>query len=618
MSDRGAPVNGRLRQIRDRHFDCYADLAQVAEESGRELDWAGLFDDELANIRGALEWGLATSRPETARFATSLLWYWRSRRFYVEGRQILDRVLRDRTLGPHDRTDTLLAAATLAADHGDAAAARDHYQAAHQLAVSEGDERRRARAAKGLGWSHFKLLQIGAAVQAFTEARALAAGLSLADQADVLRGLGWARGYNDGPEISLELHREARALLEEARDPALLSHYLVETNLLVGCGRVEEALAIADKSIEFSRAAGRPLSYAWAAKSNAAEASGDRELLRRVLDEGIQVARSEESPTVEAKLLARLANHTMAGGEVDSAREAMDGALRLLDGMGALDATSAGFRAELLVLRARLADDEGELDLALELYRQAIAFFARASAHSHAEALVGLARFHLEHGDVDAAREVERQAVSLLDRIDDQVGALVRIDFDLLLGEVDQAIRRIAEALEVAPSRMPRDLPALLWRKAAVLADVGRLEEAVATADELVATGLGGRTAWLSRARLHIASGNAGAGRSDLSQVAPVARLGWASHQLQLATTTACLALLEDRGERAAALWSAVQDYRTTSGRIAPRLSRRFEEPLRQLILEAPSRAVGSRAALDVLRAQVSEEFRWLGERTGA
>ena len=609
VSERGAPVNGRLRRIRDRHFDCYVDMARLANESGSESEWLAVFDAELANIRGALEWGLATSRPETAAFATSLLWFWRTRRSYNEGRQILDRALRNRDLRPFERTDALLAAAWLAADQGDAAVARDHYEAAHRLAVSEGDTGRQASASHGLGWCLFKLLQIGASVEAFAEARDLSASLSLAERADVLRGLGWARGYNEGPEISLQLHREARMLLEETGDPALTAHYLVETNLLVGCGHVQEALTLADKSIEFARVTGSPMSYALAAKSNAAEASGDRDLLRQVLEEGIQVARSEESPTVEAKLLQRLAKDTMSAGEVALARDAMNGALRVLDGMGVLDATSAGFRAELLVLRARLADDEGELDLARELFRQAITTYSRSSAHSHAEALVGLGQLHVDHGDAVGGRQVAEQAVALQERIDDEIGALHRIDFAVLNGEVDAALRLTTEALALAPVQLPRDIPGLLWRKTALLGELGRLDEASAAAEELAATGLGGTVAFLERGRLHVARGDVEAARSDLLRLARSARLGWASHQLQLATTLARLALVEGRLERAATLWAAVLDYRAANRRLAPRLSLRFEEPLHELCPDFTPSGLSSREALQVLRDLVAEEF---------
>lgn len=609
MSDPGAPVNGRLARIRDCHFECYVDLAQTAVEEPDGEYWLGVFDAEHANIRTALEWGLATARGETARFAASLLWYWQSRQLYNEGRQILDRVLRVPDLLPLDRTDTLLAAGSLAATHSDPAAARDHYETARRLAVSLEDAARRARAAQGLGWSLYKLLLIGDAVDAFVEARELSASLSLEEQADVLRGLGWTRAYNEGAEISLELHREARFLLEEARHPALTAHYLVETNLLVGCGRVEEALALADKSVEFARATGRPLSRALAAKSNAASASGDRELLRQVLEEGIQVARVEKDATVEASLLRRRATDAVAAGEIDSAREAVESGLRLLEDTEALDFNAAAFRAELLVLRARLGDDAGEIDLAHELYRQAIAAYSRSSTHSHAEALVGLGRLYVERGDLDAARAVRSQAVALLERIDAQIGAIVRVDLAVLTDEVDEALRLTNEALEVERTRMPRDVPALLWRKASLLLELGRLDQAGAAVEELGATGLGGTTVLLERARIHIAGGKAEPARSDLSQLAGVLRLGWAAHQIQLATTLARLALLDGREQSALALWAAVQDYRTANQRIAPRLSRRFEEPLQQLTLPVNRGSIDSRPALDALRALVSDEF---------
>ena len=619
VSDRAAPANGRLRRIRDRHFDCYLDLAQAANESaGSDVwlgaagsdEWLGAFDAELANIRAALEWGLATSRRETPMFAASLLWYWQKRRLYNEGRQILDRVLRDPDLLPLERTDPLLAAGSLAAIQGDPTVARDHLEAAHRLAVSAGDPARQARAAHGLGWCLFKLSRIADAVAAFVEARELSASLSVAEHADVLRGLGWARAYHEGPEISLELHREARALLEAAQDPALLLHYLNETTLLVGCGRVEEALALAETSVEVARATGRFMSLALAAKSNAALASGDRGLLHQVIEEAIPVARSERQVIIEARLHQRLAADAITAGEMERARVALDSGLRVLDAsLDALDFNGVAFRAELLLLRADLAEDEGDIDVARELYRQAIGVYARSSVRSHANALVGLARLYVEHGDEGAREALENRALELLGRIDDEIGALVRVDLAVLGDEVEEALRLTTKGLAVAPTLMPRDIPGLLCRKAAALAELARLDEAAATADELVGTGRGGTNALLERARIHIGAGNREAARSDLGQVASVVSLGWASHQLQLATTLARLALLDGRDDGAVELWSAVVAYRTANRRLAPRLSRRFEEPLRELNVGTTSPELDSRAALDALRALVSDGF---------
>src|SRR5687768_15037686 len=94
MTDAPAPLSERLRRIRDRHFDCYLDLAEVAGDSSDEQAWFEVLESETANIRSALEWGLTTRRPEAAALATSLLWYWRRRRRYIEGRRALDRALR--------------------------------------------------------------------------------------------------------------------------------------------------------------------------------------------------------------------------------------------------------------------------------------------------------------------------------------------------------------------------------------------------------------------------------------------------------------------------------------------------------------------------------------------
>lgn len=108
---------------------------------------------------------------------------------------------------------------------------------------------------------------------------------------------------------------------------------------------------------------------------------------------------------------------------------------------------------------------------------------------------------------------------------------------------------------------------------------------------------------------IRIALGDASGARSDLREAAAVVQSGWASPQIQLATTLARLALLEGRDADAARLWIAVVDYRVANRRMAPPLSRWIEPPLQEIDLEPERTAIASRPALDALRAVVSEEF---------
>lgn len=615
MTEASTVVPDRLRRIRDRHFDCYAELADIAKNANRdEADWFEVIDSEIANIRSALEWGLATERPDTAAFAASLYWYWRRSRRFTEGRQVLDRGLRHLDLPQTDRLDALLSGGWLAWDQGDLAAAAGYHESARRLAAAVGDPRRQARAAKSLGWSLYHLVHAASAVEAFTEALALGDHLSLAERAEALRGLGWASLSDAGWTRAVELHREAGELLEDAGDADLPLHYAVETQLLVQAGRPQEALVIVEKLLALALRGAGHLGRALEAKAKVAQALGDRDLLRRVLYQGADAARAEQSAVFEASFLERWAEDAAVHGDVGAARDAADRAVRLLDAVDTPNADELHARARLLLIRAHLAEDDGELPVAEELYQQAVGLYCGMAARQHAHALTTLSRFFAAHGDIGAARVAAGRAVVVAEASDPGLASYVRINLALVEGDIEAALGHTATAVEAA--RSPDGQAQLLRMRAETLAESGRLnearaalEEAVATlADSLVTVDAGLR---VDRARVRIAAGEAEGARSDLLASAPAAQVGWASDQLHVATTLARLALWEGREADAVSLWSAVQSYRAANRRIAPRLSRRFEEPLRELELDPTAKGGlgNSRHALNALRSLVVEAF---------
>ena len=379
MTDASVTGPDRLRRIRDRHFDCYADLAAAAEEGrGEGEDWFAIVESEIANTRSALEWGLATARPETAAFAASLLWYWRQSRRFAEGRHLLDRAL----LNPHPpqtaRTDALYAAGALAWDQADRPEALEHFEASRRLAASLGDGGREARAALMVGWASYHASLADQATEAFTAAADLSE--SPGERADALRGLGWTKELQGDRDAALQLHLDARAILEEAADPDLTAHYVVEVNFLLYLGRPDEALALAEKSMALARAGAGDLIFALIARERAAEALGDAEVLRRVVEEGIEITQAAGQLSVdhprghiriaamwEGRFQGRVAEHAMGKGDLETARNALDRALQVLDGVREFGPSDVGLRADLLERRARLAEDDGDLQLAEEL-----------------------------------------------------------------------------------------------------------------------------------------------------------------------------------------------------------------------------------------------------------
>jgi tetratricopeptide (TPR) repeat protein len=609
----------RLHRIRDRHFDCYVELARAANESDvDEQVWFEVLDSELANLRSALEWGFTTGRVETAAFAASLEPYWLNRRRFSEGRQILDRALRLPHLLPSDRIDGLLAVGSLVWTEGLWDVAQERYTAARRLATSLGDQRRKAQAARRLGWCLYVLLLPERAEETFAEALELSHLLSPAERADTLRGLGGVRTLQADFQGAIDLHRQARELLEEVGDAELPIQYMAEVNLLVQAGRLQDALTLADKSLDFARGQG-DLLQALMTKAQVAEALDDRHLLLRVLDEGIDVARAGGRTGVEAILQDDRAGAALGSGDVGAARQAIDRALGLLETMEAMSIHERNCYARLLVKRARLAEDDGELDLAEELLRQGVAVYSGWSPGRQAEQLAELARLLDRHGDAARARLTMNQAVGLTA----PGGRPSALDLRSALAEVDDdleaALRYSVQAIAEPRVQYPDDFPATDRRRAALLAELGRLEEALGAATEAVESQAesprspGRARSHVVRARVRIAAGDTGGAREDMSKSTRLAEIAWGDDQLQLATTLARLALMDGRRDRAVDLWSAVRDFRAATTRVLPRLSHRFETPLTELETRPDGPVRNARAALDALRSLVGDELAGLG-----
>jgi tetratricopeptide (TPR) repeat protein len=576
-----------------------------------------VLDAELPNLRNALTWGFVANRPETVGLATALVWYWDSRRLFIEGRETLERALRAEDLSADNRVDALLGAAWLAERQGDLEAARSQNEEARRLAAADSDPLRQARAAHQLGRVLHRQLAIDASVEAFNEALGLDT-LPVAERADALRGAGWARSFGEGHGVAIDLHREARELLERVDDPALVDHYVVETNLLIGAGLKEEASALADRAVAVARDRGGPVAFALEAKANATQASGDRELLQEVLGGGIEAARAEGDRLMLMRFHERLAHDAIESGQPERVRQAVDDALDEMQENSDLDERELRARARLWTIRAGLAEDEGELELADELLRQAAAVYVKASSHDHLEVLVALIRFRSEHGDAGGAAALKLQAEAALERADSQIGTLVRIDLAVLDDDINGAIDLTTRALAEDPPPQPRDVLALRWRHAALLMELSRPEEAAAELDEVLRSRAVQPRHHVDRARAHIAMADAATARTDLLDFPRAPGFGWAGFQLTLATTLARLAMLEGRRERATELWGAVGAYRSANRRLVPPLARRFEEPLDQLEVDASPPILDSPTALAALRARVADEMAALGADPGS
>jgi predicted ATPase len=125
-------------EIRRRHLVSLADLAQRAEEptaGGPDAPWLRRLDQELANIRVALDWGFTHEPEVAARLTAALLMFCTHRPLYDEGTSWAVRAAAHST--GRTRARALLMAGWYTAERGDAETATGYLDEAARV-VSEG------------------------------------------------------------------------------------------------------------------------------------------------------------------------------------------------------------------------------------------------------------------------------------------------------------------------------------------------------------------------------------------------------------------------------------------------------------------------------------------------
>jgi predicted ATPase/class 3 adenylate cyclase len=252
-------ADGRAHELGAAHAAWVARLGEQAETEltgGEQAVWLERLDQELPNVRAALEWSLANGEPELAlRIAASLGRFWRARGHVTEGRRWLEAALADADEVPAEaRAAGFWAAGRQAMAQGDDAAAVPLLERALELYRELGRRREES----------FALAELGLAAVATGD---LEQGEQrCADALEVARALGDPRATSAAlsqlAHVVGELgdHARARALHEEALglrrrlgDPLLVANAannlgfaaLAEGDLVRARTALEEALALA-------------------------------------------------------------------------------------------------------------------------------------------------------------------------------------------------------------------------------------------------------------------------------------------------------------------------------------------------------------------------------------
>jgi predicted ATPase len=90
--------------IHNRHLDYFARLVRQAEPELRgkdQVEWMDILEEELENLRAAMEWSIHGQIEVGLEMAANLVWFWWVRNFFQEGNQWLEKLLAVEETQPH-------------------------------------------------------------------------------------------------------------------------------------------------------------------------------------------------------------------------------------------------------------------------------------------------------------------------------------------------------------------------------------------------------------------------------------------------------------------------------------------------------------------------------------
>ncbi|HEX9890155.1 MAG TPA: AAA family ATPase [Nitriliruptorales bacterium] len=417
---------GEAATVRDRHLGHYVRLAEAAGDHLRSHEaatWLARLDDELPNLRAAMDWALTSRQPDQQlRISGSLLVYWILRSIYAEIRLRMLAALEAATGDDAVRARALSAAALVSVMAGENRLAQALAREGVDISRRLGDERSLQACLLYLGWASLFVGESG--LDHLDEA------LAIADDLDdpLLRRLAWFYGAVARAELSSL----------DAADPWFDRTLTAATEagdayaVGVGCffrgaasfehGRLVEAAELLDRAVDVNASIGNESFVVFAASARAYVAAlrGDVESATRQVDEIRDVAHRIGS---QAGLFA----------------EAMEGGVLLM-------------RGELAAAVVLLADTADRMRAAGNLAAAAICLWLEAEAAALC-------------GDVSTARSAVEQSQEMSDRggfrWSEANSRRVAGRLALLEGDVARAAELLHDALDVFVDR--RDPLGTVW-----------------------------------------------------------------------------------------------------------------------------------------------------------
>ena len=416
---------GGSETVRQQYITYFVDLAERAEPHLRAFDmlrWLERLEDELDNIRAALEWGLKSNIGAVLRLASALLWFWHIHNHKNEAIDWLEQGL--------DRE----------------AAERGEKPLWPERALLRG---------KALNVAGFLLRNSEKRLKLLEEALRLFRELGIPGKqgaATALRTLGnceLEKGQNEQARVLAE---ESLSIFMDIEDQFDIAECL---NLLVGLamndGDFERARRLQEEALALRKEIGDKDGIAFTLCMLGQIAHSQYEVVRAqaLYEESLALFREIGNKTWLAEITGALADLASIRGDHQEAIGLMEEGLALARNLD----DKYGI-AHLMLNLGDAARFQGDNDRAAQLYEETLTLSRKMDANNFvAYALYGKAEIARSRNDYVQARSLHQEALALRRRIGHTFGILYSLnalaELAVLQGQARQAVRlfSVIEAL---------------------------------------------------------------------------------------------------------------------------------------------------------------------------
>lgn len=441
-------------KLRSNHAAFYLELAETAEpllQSKEQVLWFGRLEEELNNLRAALDY-LEQSDPALAlRLAASLGSFWMGRGHFYEGGGYLTNLLRQPNAPDRTRAKALLHAGYFTWLQGDHQQAQTFYEQGLAIAKQLREAALSAKALEGLGRiAYFNRGDPNEARSRYASGLELArASGDKATLAGVLLVSGAFEAEQADYQRAEDQLKEAEALFTvlgniQARAKVLNSL----ANVWVDLGEYDRARVLHGQSLELARAVGDKHTEAIILLNfgNDAGRRGEEARAATHFGDSLQLFRELDDRRMQGYVLVNLAGNYYHQGEFTKAKALLEESLSLQRAVG-----ETGRLADALRKLADVLYKEGDVKGAYAHYQESLTLCReKDDKWALIRVLNALAKWDLNQGDRATARDRLAEGVQLARLTGDQAVLISLLETQAALeaqtGEHALAVQLLARA----------------------------------------------------------------------------------------------------------------------------------------------------------------------------